>query len=65
MLKRLPLDIVRYIYTFDDTYKQYFTRYVLYLLDRQRFYPIEVMPYGQYTYNAQFRKFVCTNPHLT
>jgi len=64
MLKKLPIEIVRHIYSFDNTYKHYFTKYVLYLLDKQRFYPMEILPFGEYTYSAQFRKFICTNPNL-
>ena len=58
----LPKEIVSYIYSYDDTYKKYFSQYVLYLLDKQKFYPLEVLPSGSYMYSLRLRKFVCKDP---
>lgn len=64
MFKRLPPEIIRYIYEYDDTYKQYFSKYILYLLDNQKFYPLHVLPQGSYYFERNIRKFIIVKPTL-
>lgn len=61
----LPQDILRYIYSFDPTYKIYFEKYIKYILDKQHTLCFCLLPYGQYRVDMKHRNYICVNPSLS